>query len=557
MKRLKLWFLNSPGLFIIFFLSLIPLYSLFHPGLPVTHDGIDHVARIANFYTNLKEGVFIPRWAGNLNWGYGHPILMFLYPLPSYMASIFHLLGFSLINSVKLVFFLSFIASGVTMYIWLKKYLSEPSAILGGVLYVFAPYRFIDLYVRGAIGEHVAFIFPPLILYFLLMLSRLKKINLKNSIPYILGISISLSFLILSHNAISLMFLPFIFIYFLILFFQTKQKEFLIIGLASLIFGFLLSFFFWFPAFFEGKYTLRDIVTKGTYVYSFVKPLSFLYGSWSFGGSGQFSTQLGIIQIFFLLATPFAFKKIKKEKSKLLPIFLLTFIFFFFSIFLMLKESDFIYQTITTLGKIQFPWRFLTLSVFTTSIISAFVFSTIPNKFQKPILALLIIITILLSSNYSKAKGFLYKTDGFFYSVYKSTTDTGESAPIWSVRFMEKEPKKRIETIEGKTIIKELTRETTYHSYEIDVLGEKARIRENTLYFPGWNVFVDRNKTSVEFQDPNNRGLMTFYVPKGRHQVEIIFSETKLRDLSNKISFFSILGLIFFSIAVFIKRKNA
>src|SRR3989338_1964646 len=87
---------------LIFLLSILPLWLFLHSGLPITHDGIDHVARIANFYQSLSEGNLIPRWAGNLNWGYGHPILMFLYPLPSYIASFFHFRGFSLIDSIKL-----------------------------------------------------------------------------------------------------------------------------------------------------------------------------------------------------------------------------------------------------------------------------------------------------------------------------------------------------------------------------------------------------------------------------------------------------------------------
>lgn len=151
---------------ILVLLSLIPVFDLFNPGIPITHDGQDHVARIANFYQNLQEGNIIPRWAANLNWGYGHPILMFLYPLPSYISSLFHFLGFSLVDSIKIVFGLGFIASGLAMYIWLKEFLGKHAAFLGAILYVFAPYRFVDLYVRGAIGEHVAFIFPPLVFIF-------------------------------------------------------------------------------------------------------------------------------------------------------------------------------------------------------------------------------------------------------------------------------------------------------------------------------------------------------------------------------------------------------
>src|SRR3990167_2404365 len=156
------------GFIFVFLISLIPLTALMHSGLPLTHDGQDHVARIANFYQNLSEGNIVPRWAGNLNWGYGHPILMFLYPFTSYAASLFHFLGFSLVDSTKLVFALAFVASGIAMYLWIKNFLGNTAGIASAVLYMFTPYRFVDLYVRGAIGEHVAFVFPPLILYFLL-----------------------------------------------------------------------------------------------------------------------------------------------------------------------------------------------------------------------------------------------------------------------------------------------------------------------------------------------------------------------------------------------------
>ena len=161
MRNIKI---NRNFLF-VFLISLLPLFNLITPGLPVTHDGLDHVVRIANFYQSLTEGILIPRWAGNLNWGYGHPILMFLYPLPSYFASLFHFFGFSYIDSLKLVFASSYVFSGIFMYLWLKEFLGDRPAIVGSILYLFAPYRFVDLYVRGALGEHVAFVFIPLVLY--------------------------------------------------------------------------------------------------------------------------------------------------------------------------------------------------------------------------------------------------------------------------------------------------------------------------------------------------------------------------------------------------------
>src|SRR3989344_2058741 len=193
---------THPAIFIVI-ISFLPLLPLLVPGLPVTHDGQDHVARIANFYQNLKEEVIVPRWAANLNWGYGHPTLMFLYPLPSYVSSVFHSFGFSLVDSVKLVFGLSFIASALTMYLWMKTAFGRTAGIFGALLYTFAPYRFVDIYVRGALGEHVAFIFPPLVFYGLLQLAKNNRSQAGGVI-----IALSMAGLILSHNAVPLMVLP-------------------------------------------------------------------------------------------------------------------------------------------------------------------------------------------------------------------------------------------------------------------------------------------------------------------------------------------------------------
>ena len=525
-------------------ISLMPLIPLLQAGLPITHDGQDHVARIANFYDSLSEGNLIPRWAGNLNWGYGHPILMFLYPLPSYAASLFHYLGFSLVDSTKLVFATAFIASGIAMYLWLREFLGEYSALTGAILYNFAPYRFVDLYVRGAIGEHVAFIFPPLILYFLLKLSK------KYSHWYIAGGALSLAGLILSHNAITLMFLPFIILYGLYLIAVSKDKKLLssIYSLVTLL-GFGLSSFFLIPAFLEGRYTLRDIVATTEYASRFVKPDQLLYGPWSFGGTGEFTVQIGILNWILIIGSLFMVRSLFRKDKKLFYVYLVVLAFFVGSLFLMLKESDFIWKIITTLQKFQFPWRFLSVSVFAAAVLGAFSIHGIRNEnIKKVILMIIVAFSILLTKDYGQAKDYLQKPEAFYTGIYESTTDTGESSPIWSVRFMEQRPKDTIEVIEGEAEIRKISRTSTHHKYQIEA-PFKSRVRENTLYFPGWKVYIDgKEYKGVQFHDPDHRGLMTFYVLEGQHAIDIKFEETKLRQTSNAVSIvsFGLLGVIGF-----------
>ncbi len=532
----------------ILILSLIPIFSLFHSGLPWTHDGQDHVVRIANFYQNLLDGNLIPRWGANLNWGYGHPILEFLYPLPSYLASLFHFVGFSLVDSAKIVFGLGMVLSPPFMYLWLSQFVSKYSALFGAILYTYAPYRFVELYVRGDIGENLAFPFIPLVLFFI------YKLYKKSDVKYVIFGGISLAFLILAHNAISLMALPFIIAYSIYLTYLSKNRKSYLINLISLILiGFTLSAFFWVPALLEGKYTLRNIVTAGGYIGRFVSLSQIIYGPWNYGGSGQFTVQFGVFQWLTTLFSPFAMFIFKKNKEKFYLLLILIF-FTIISAFLMLPVSGFIWAKVMLLQNFQFPWRFLALIVFTTSVLGSLVFELIPKKFSLKILIISVLLILIISSFYSKPKGYQYKPESFYTAVYKGTTDTGESAPIWSVRFMEKFPKTHLEVIDGKAEIKDLERTSTFHKYSVKT-DKNTLLSENTLYFPGWEITANGKPLHIEFQNMSYRGIMLFNLQKGDYIIKANYKETKLRAISDAVSvavLFNIIGFLFFR---FVKPK--
>lgn len=535
--------------------GILPLFALFIPGLPITHDGQDHVARIANFYQSLSEGNVVPRWAGNLNWGYGHPILMFLYPLSSYMASFFHTVGFGYVDSVKLVFGVSFIASIAATYLWLSRAYGEKAGYIGALLYGFAPYRFVDMYVRGAIGEHVAFIFPPLVCFFMYRLSQSISLKTKFSIYnllsanylYFAGFSFSLAGLILAHNAISLMFLPVFLLYGLYLFFtQAKRSNiFAVMLVLGAVFGFGLSAFFWVPAFLEGKYTLRDIVTADGVEGRFVPITWFVYSPWSYGQGNEITKSLGFGSIVGVLFGIYLAVKGRLQNKE--RVFLFASLFVLFSgIFLMMQPSKFIWDLISLLQKFQFPWRFLSLTTFLVAVIGAVGVSHIldnDTKKNRIITLLFCLLVIIPTVQMWKPKGYLNMPESFYTGIYDSTTDTGESSPIWSVRFMEHRANTPIEIISGEGTIEIGSRTSTRHSYEITA-KTSVWVLENTLYFPGWEVVGNGTTVPIQFQDPTYRGLMTFELPAGQHTIEVIFRDTKIRQISNIISIVSVVLLI-------------
>ena len=349
------------------------------------------------------------------------------------------------------------------------------------------------------------------------------------------------------------MFIPIFIIYPL---FLVKNKKSLFWVYSTFLYGLLLSAFFTIPAFLEGKFTLRDIVIGNEYVYRFVaNPLTLLYGKWNYGITGQFSVQIGILNILGILVFPYVLFKLKKNKlvKRLLLFF---FVAFLIAIFLVLPQSNFLYQVLTTLKKFQFPWRFLSVSTFALSIITSSIFLVLDKKYQKLGLIVFISLAIIISFPYFQAKGYFKKPDSFFNTIYHGSTDTGESAPIWSIRFMEHEPKGHIEKITGEASFVEKERESTHHIYIVNVGSSGARIQENTLYFPGWKVLVDGVLVPIQFQDPAHRGLLTFEVPSGQHKIDVVFGETKLRTISNILSILSFAVLLLVVIIVRIKYKH-
>ncbi len=548
-------------LFWVILASILPILSLLHPGMPFLHDAQDHVARIANFYQALKEGILVPRWAGALNWGYGHPILMFLYPLPEYLASAFHWVGFTLVDSTKLVFGLSFVASAITMFLWMSSALGAEAGVFGALLYAFAPYRFVDLHVRGALGEHVAFIFPPLCMYYLQALSRSKTV--RNTYVNVGGAAISIGALILSHNAIALMFLPIIGFYALyLLISESKNRwQFTLAGIAALGAGLGLSAFFWIPAVFEGKFTLRDVVTAGEALGRFVPWSGFFYSPWNYGGTNELSKALGFPQWIGIVAAGILLVKTKEKKRNVLIAGSL--IIFIVSLFIMTSWSTAIWRASKLLQEFQFPWRFLSVSVFTAAVLGGISLPYLITKLQKRfrvsphVLRIVLIIVIVGVTFYMWVpKAYQVHDDSYYSGIYPGTTDTGESSPIWSVRFMEHTPDNPLDVIDGDATVIIGKRTTTEHDYTVTVRSPTLMM-ENTLYFPGWMIYVNGLQTGIEWQNPTYRGLMTFPMTPGADQrVRVVFQDTKVRRIADWLSLATLILGTMTGVGVFLWRKK-
>src|SRR6266446_886702 len=103
----------------ILILCIFPsLISLFHTGFFVSDDGNWMGVRLSAFYEMIRGGQIPPRFLMQLNHGYGYPVSDFLYPLFLYLGIPIHIIGFSFVNTIKVLTGISMVVSGVFSYFW-------------------------------------------------------------------------------------------------------------------------------------------------------------------------------------------------------------------------------------------------------------------------------------------------------------------------------------------------------------------------------------------------------------------------------------------------------
>lgn len=141
-------------------------------GLPVLagrplggHDVAAYLAYAQQTAANLREGVLLPAWASDLNGGFGGPGLLFYPPLVNTLHALLPLAGLPLATGLGALALGGKLLSGLALRGWLRAAGFREGALGAAILYVAAPYRVVDLYERGTLAEHWAFVLPPLLLW--------------------------------------------------------------------------------------------------------------------------------------------------------------------------------------------------------------------------------------------------------------------------------------------------------------------------------------------------------------------------------------------------------
>lgn len=560
-------------LLIIFF--ALPFYNIFSVDFVDGHDFLLHFHMIHVLERFIRKGVILPRWLPHATYGYGTPVFTFMWAVPYYLGAFLHMTRLSYQDVFKILILFPNVLSGIGFFLWIKPKYGKFSAAVSAIVYLFAPYRFLDSFIRNALGELFFFAFLPFVFYFLDRVKSKKEI--------ILG-SLFAGLMIYSHQGLSLIIYPILIIYIAIQYINNTAKSNAKVRNQLLILtgGLLLTFFYWFPVLaYHNLLPIREGKIKSI---RFPPLLSLIRSKWEGGSifngkrlimSFQIGLgQLGIIFLSHLYILYYLIKKVTKkivvpirqlaEKNLTPPklwrvgrslhfgrddnkhIFILFWLLLFWlSIFFMQPVSKWLWINIPLIINLQFPFRLLFFPMLSAAVLTGILLS----QMKKPLRFLLgfLFVTTVIVTNRNHLRVLNKEIGLSYFTTYQGTYDVGgEKLPQYvNLQEIKKDFKKNgigeeFTIISGKGKIISQDRKD-YESHAEIEMEEEGKLNLRRIYFPGWQIYRNGQKT----ENFEKRNGIFLNLSKGKSEIKAEYKDPPLVIFSNIVS---IISFIVFSI---------
>ena len=492
-------------------------------------------------------GVWYPRWSPDFAFGYGYPFFNIYGPLSSYAGEAFHLVGLDIVASVKVVFGLSAVLSGLTMYLFVRHLLGRPAGLVAALTYVYLPYHLFDLYVRAALAESVGFVFVPLVLwgfYEAVTAPRLRSL---------LWTAVAYAALMLTHSLSAFVLAAILGLYVAIMILaglagRVRQKQpaadllrpVIRAGMASLsalLLGLSLSAIYLLPSLTEARFVRTDQWFGGRFAFGddFVEVFQLFSPQWGFGASipgpdDETGFQIGLAAVILFVLSFMVVPKLAN------PVVRRTLYFFqgttLATAFLTVPISTPVWNLLPLAQLVQFPWRLLVVLAPFVSVVAGTIMAgpagqdepiapeagpaagpppAPPNPFQIP-LPVVILASLILLAGYPYLRADVRDpkpTEGpvsqaaLFRFQQSSDEMTGQTAwvrriPNWSTLAEQVERGGQITTKVNYTALPPDNSVGVY-SMEMDSIHELLWVgteKEGQTvtffvpYYPGWQAYI-------------------------------------------------------------------
>lgn len=504
-----------------------------------------------------------------------------------------------------------------------REQLAHLCAVFAGLLYVFIPYHLVDIYVRAALNDTLLFAwFPWVFLAFDRLLTRGRTSGWQRRLIIAL---FCMAATLLTHTFALISFAPLVVTFVLLLLWQTWRypvkagksgtrlteitlhswqtivvPRFLLATVAG--FGvLLLCANFILPLLLEGPHLDNQVYTTSTYDFRrhFVYFGQFITPYWGYGFSDDptgvndgMPFELGLMASVPLLVTLYLLfdwasgsaaavkaedeeegNQTKRIMSTMTYLTVVTFVL----LYTMTPAARSLWEILTPLAVIQFPWRLLSLTAFTVSALSGLTLwnlllgwkkrmnqNAFPRQWSEQASGGLILGILVIFASYQYVAARLepvepWREDGraifrfeqqhpdmIAYTEWvkepfqESPMTANYAAEGYREDYSEDGLLDRLAIIQGNgKIISQYSRGSSMGG--IVTVDGPATVRLNVTYFPGWQVRVNDEKVDHRVSDPY--GLVEVDLVPGTHRIDMQMGATRVRRVGTILSYLT-LGLV-------------
>jgi hypothetical protein len=209
--------------------------------------------------------------------------------------------------------------------------------------------------------------------------------------------------------------------------------------------------------------------------------------------------------------------------------------------------SVWVWELLPLLHPLQFPWRTLSLVAPATAFLCGFPFLFLAKgnkRLANSVMLAMVAALFLLGFPRARPSGYLDINEADYSPMNIAARGIEATArqfePIWVTQRPQTPAVEPVGLLQGQGRL--LSTRPSPTNYEINAqITEKARLRVNSFYFPGWTLTVNGIEQPIEINSP--QGTIEFGLEPGEHEIQVYFADTPVRRWSARISVAALLML--------------
>lgn len=534
---------------IVLAFSVILILPIGFLGIPDNYDVMEHMRFAVSYSDALRAGHLLPVWSDLDNHGFGGAGVRLYPPLTYILMALIKSVGLSWHWTVTLTLMLGMFIGCLGVYRFVKEFYPNGYPLLAAFIYGVIPYHLFQIYQLFLFAEFMAAAFTPYV--FLYGLRTFRNGRLVDAML----LALFFSLLVLTHIPSTIILSIALTIFLATQF--TKQIDLKSLGLIAFSGALTLALtsFYWLKVVTEVswiKHDSKEFYDSGLYTYSvYLFPISLSPPSfYQIKALWLFDIIIALTLLLFFFLAMLAFIKRKQLDRLSISLFVTTAI----AIFLTTLPSKPVWDGITFLQKLQFPWRWLSISAFIISILVAVIIAAYRSNGEKPgrtliyssltlstVIGLFVISQIVIPSAPTPS-------ERFNQDVADLTNTLGCNC-WWPVDASAAafDNKERL-TVSGRNADIQKWAEPV-RQFTVSA-GEAGDVRVATFYYPYWKAVVDEREVEIKKAED---GSMLIPLSAEKAEVSITFTEPTFLHAARYVSIIAWLALI---IALFISSRN-